>query len=395
MKSFKSLIKIVLCIAAGIVLASSLAFSVSSEESDNNNDNDVSAFAYCLYCANNAQIVAAKNENVRLPPASTTKIMTAILGIEAQQADDTDINITMTEDLYAEGSSMYLNSGEVVRLSDVIGGMMMVSGNDAANAIAKTIGGSSEGFAELMNQKARALELHDTHFVTPSGLDANEHFTTAYDLARLMAYCMENDEFRAVVSSSSITVDFVLPYGKTQTYYNENKLLRQYEYCIGGKTGYTDLAGRTLVSCAEKDGVKLICVTLNDPNDWNDHEQLFEYGFSVMSMTEASTVTPQICIDVVGGEEDSVETTVGQPPLVCQGTGDVQTHFEVPPFLYAPITKGQQVGSIKYYTNGVYAGKADIFAAEDIELSNSKTNFIENIVSFYLSCWDKHTLKEH
>ncbi len=379
MSKTRVFLKIIAGAAAGCVLAAALTLAVNSDE---NEENAASAYAYCLYCANNAQVVAAKNENVRLPPASTTKIMTAILGIEAIQAAD-DMQIEITEDMYAEGSSMYLNSGEIVRLSDLVGGMMMVSGNDAANAIAKTLGGNSEGFADMMNEKAGSLGLFDTHFVTPSGLDADGHFTTAFDLARLMAHCMENDAFRQIVSGSSVTVDFVEPQGKSQTYYNENKLLSRYEYCVGGKTGYTDKAGRTLVSCAEKDGVRLICVTLNDPNDWNDHAELFDYGFDKMNMSQANAGSAAVEISVVGGESESVTANVGEPPLVCQGSGDVQVKYEIPPFLYAPVKNGQQIGVLKYYTGGVYAGKTDISAASDVELSERETSFIENIISFF------------
>ncbi len=171
----------------------------------------LSAYAYSLYCVNTGEFLLSHNADERLPMASTTKIMTAILGLEKVQSDNEETIVTVTPDMYAEGSSMYLAAGEQVHLFDLVGGMLMVSGNDAANAIAQTVAGSTENFARLMNKKSRQIGLHDTNFVTPSGLDAEEHYTTAHDLAKLMAYCMENSLFRETDSMRSITVNFVSP----------------------------------------------------------------------------------------------------------------------------------------------------------------------------------------
>ena len=266
---------------------------------------ETSAYAYSLYCANNGEYIVGKRDSERLPMASTTKIMTALLGLESNARGEVT-QVTITEDMYAEGSSMYLAAGETVPMREMMGAMLMVSGNDAANAAAIAIGGSMEGFARIMNERAAQIGLADTHFVTPSGLDAEGHFTTARDLAKLMAYCMENDDFAQLDGSSAVTVDFIEPRGKSETYYNENKLLSRYEYCIAGKTGFTDLAGRTLVSCAEKDGVRLICVTLNDGDDWNDHEKLYEYGFSEESLSQPERHNGRYSVPVVGGSAAEV-----------------------------------------------------------------------------------------
>ena len=340
------------------------------------------AYAYCLYCANNGEVIAAKNDAQRLPMASTTKIMTALLGLEA--ADIEDAAVTVTPEMYAEGSSMYLEAGQQVRLSDLVGGMLMVSGNDAANAVAQTVGGSIEGFAGMMNSRAAEMGLSDTHFVTPSGLDADGHYTTARDLAVLMAACMENERFSEIDGSKSITVDFISPEGKQQTYYNENKLLSRYDDCIAGKTGYTDKAGRTLVTCAERGGIRLVCATLNDPDDWKDHEAMFDYGFGLLSMTLPEEIETALSLPVVGGSSETEKLIAGEPPKVCEGLqSEVTTVYELPPFLYAPVKKGEKLGELKYYTGGVYAGKADITAAYDIGVSDKTTTFTENIVSFF------------
>lgn len=376
--------KKLLKIAVGIVLAVCVMFgdmyTASAEEPS------LSAYAYSLYCVNTGEFMLAKNGEVRLPMASTTKIMTAILGIEMLQADDEETVVTMTEGMYAEGSSMYLGAGEKILMSDLVGGMLMVSGNDAANAIALTVGGSFEGFQEIMNEKAKSIGLEDTSFVTPSGLDAEGHYTTACDLAKLMEYCMENSLFREIDCNQSITVNFIEPDDKSQTYYNENRLLREYEYCVAGKTGYTSKAGRTLVSCAEKDGIRLIAVTLNDGDDWNDHKKMFDYGFECLSMEKLEMDFSGLTVAVVGGTKDSIELNVGEQPSVCVDGDDgeeTEAVYKLPEFVYAPITEGNKVGCIEYYKNGVYAGQSDVTAAETVVYKEMPTGFLDNVLSFF------------
>lgn len=346
----------------------------------------VSAYAYALYCVNTGEFLISSNGDVRMPMASTTKIMTAILGIEAINAADEEPVVTITADMYAEGSSMYLAAGERVLMSELVGGMLMVSGNDAANAIAKTVGGSTEGFAEIMNSKAEELGLKDTHFVTPSGLDAEGHYTTACELAKIMAYCMENSTFREIDSGSSVTVNFIEPEGKTQVYYNENKLLSRYEYCVAGKTGYTDRAGRTLVSCAEKDGIRLIAVTLNDGDDWNDHEKMYEYGFDRLSIEKVDMNFDNLSLPVVGGTKENLKLLVGQQPSVCTDEGqsaEISVTYEMPEFVYAPIAQGKTLGKIRYYANGVFVGQSEVTAAETVAYKQEPTTFTDNVISFF------------
>lgn len=369
-----------ICILAAAMLA---AFSVSAS-GEYAQPPQTSAYAYSLYCANNGEFIAGKNSGERLPMASTTKIMTAVLALEAEESGEAS-SVRMSSDYYSEGSSMYLADGEALSVHDIAGGMMMVSGNDAANAIAVTLGGSIEGFAYKMNDKAASLGLDNTHFVNPSGLDSDGHFTTADDLCRLMAYCMENESFAEIVGSRSITAEFIEPSGKEQTYYNENKLLSRYEYCIGGKTGYTEKAGRTLVSCAEKDGVRLVCATLGDPDDWNDHEALFEYGFSQLSAEIPVLEETDLKTAVAGGESDVVKCICSEAPQVVAGSKDVTIKYELPKFVYAPVKEGQKIGEAKYYTGGVYAGRSDITAETSIAADKTETSFLENIASFFRS----------
>ncbi|GAA4061416.1 D-alanyl-D-alanine carboxypeptidase family protein [Amphibacillus indicireducens] len=205
--------------------------------------------------------------------ASITKVMTAIIAIEHGNLKD-KVKISQ-EAVLAEGSSIYLIENEWMSLEDLLYGLMLRSGNDAAIAIAEHIGGSVEGFVYLMNEKATWLGLEQSSFANPHGLDAEDHYSTSKDIARLMRYAMENAIFAEINQTKTY-----LSESRTYHWHNKNKLLTNYyQYTIGGKTGYTKAAGRTLVSVAEKDETQLIAVTINDPNDWFDHMRLYEWGF--------------------------------------------------------------------------------------------------------------------
>ena len=229
---------------------------------------EVSATAAVLLDADTGQVLYEKNGDEQMLIASTTKIMTALVVLEQAGLDDT---VTVTRDHMAEGSSMYLKPGETVRVEELLYGLLLCSGNDAALALTACAGGP-EPFVALMNEKAAALGMARTSFANPNGLDAEGHYSTARDMAALAAAAMEEPTFRRICSSRSVTIG-------QRTMENHNRLLRQVEGCIGLKTGYTKAAGRTLVSCAERCGCRLIAVTLRDSDDWADHAALYEYGF--------------------------------------------------------------------------------------------------------------------
>ena len=199
--------------------------------------------------------------------------MTAIIAIESGKMKE---KVTVSrEAIYTEGSSIYLEQGEKMTLEDLVYGLMLRSGNDAAVAIAEHVGGSVEGFVYLMNEKAKWLGMTNTHFDNPHGLDSDNHYSSAYDMAILMRYAMNNEKYREISGTSSYKSE-----RRTYSWINKNKLLTQYyEYCTGGKTGFTKKTGRTLVSTASKDGMDLIAVTLNAPDDWKDHIHMYEWGF--------------------------------------------------------------------------------------------------------------------
>ncbi|MFD1065286.1 D-alanyl-D-alanine carboxypeptidase family protein [Oceanobacillus locisalsi] len=243
---------------------------------------DVSAQHAILMEQSSGRVLFEKNAEEEASIASITKIMTAIIAVESEKMEE-EATISRNA-IYTEGSSIYLEQGEKMTLSDLVYGLMLRSGNDAAVAIAEHVGGSEEGFVYLMNQKAEWLGMEHTHFDNPHGLDSDTHYSSAHDMAILMQYAMENPIFQEISGSESYLSD-----NRSYHWRNKNKLLTYfYEYCTGGKTGYTKQTGRTLITTAEKDGMELIAVTLDAPDDWQDHISMFEWGFEQFEMTEVN-----------------------------------------------------------------------------------------------------------
>ncbi|MEI2665099.1 D-alanyl-D-alanine carboxypeptidase family protein [Rossellomorea sp. LJF3] len=238
----------------------------------------VSAQKAILMDQETGRILYEKDAHTQSRIASITKIMTAILAVESGKMDK---EVTVSSNAAGtEGSSLYLKAGEKIKLEDLVYGLMLRSGNDGAVAIAEFVGGSLDGFVYMMNEKAKEIGMENTHFSNPHGLDDHEdHYSTAYDMAVLARYSMENDRYKEIAGTKVHTAPN--PDEKwDRKWKNKNRLLTElYKYSTGGKTGYTKLAKRTLVSTASKDGENLIAVTLNGPDDWNDHIGMFEYGF--------------------------------------------------------------------------------------------------------------------
>lgn len=237
---------------------------------------EVSSRSAILMDEDSGRILYAKDIDTKRLIASTTKIMTAILAIESNKLD----NVVVVKDdiLSAYGSNIYLSIGEKIALRDLIYGLMLRSGNDAAIAIASYVSGNVDNFIKLMNAKAKEIGMTNTHFCNPHGLDEKcENLSTARDMALLTRYANKNRIYKEIVGTKRYIAKTNL---KTYDWYNKNKLLSTYEYTTGGKTGFTKKARRTLVSSATKDNLNLIVVTLNDPNDFTTHERLYEYGFN-------------------------------------------------------------------------------------------------------------------
>ncbi len=374
----------------------------------------VGAAAAVVIEASTGEIIFAQNENKRLPMASTTKIMSALIALE--QADIHSQFTVDSEAIRTEGSSMGLVEGDIVNLYALAGGMLSASGNDAANAAAVKISGSIEKFAELMNARARSLGLANTNFKNPSGLPDEQHYTTAYELARLAAYAMTNSDFRALASKQYIQLEYGNPPYK-RSLRNHNRLLSSLKGCVGVKTGFTKEAGRCLVSAVERDGVMLICVTLNCSDDWSTHTYLHngcvgvktgftkEAGRCLVSAVERDGVM-LICVTlncsddwsthtylhnkafsfvkrakypdiqknsvrVVAGTSDMVELVLeGEIPSTIEIDGTdtkltVNTYTE--PFCSAPIHKGDVLGYVEYLRNGIVAHTVNLVAKNSVE----------------------------
>ena len=347
---------------------------------------EVSAQSAVVLTADTGTVLFEKDGHTPRPVASTTKIMTALLALEAaQERGDPLVDITQ-EMVAVEGSSMGLQAGDSISLTGLAAGMLLASGNDAANAAALYLDGSLESFAARMNQRAAALGMEDTHFVTPSGLDGEDaqglgHLSTAYDMALLARAALEDQAFRQLCSSPSLAVEFAEPV-KRVTYTNHNKLLAQYQGCVGVKTGFTKEAGRCLVSAAERDGALLIAVTLNAPNDWEDHTALLDYGFSQVEPYQLAGGDVRLTVPVVGSPVEVVSlrgSNGGEVTLPLGQGAQVERVVRVPKFLYAPVEAGEQVGEICWYLEGQLLGSAPLTAAGAAPLQEKAPNLWERL----------------
>ena len=322
--------------------------------------NAISAKSAVLLDAHTGRVLYAKDHHKKSLIASTTKIMTAL--VICEQCNVLDRVQIPKEAVGIEGSSMYLREGEILTVQELLYGMMLHSGNDAAVALAIYCGGTVEAFAELMNDKAYRLGLENTHFVNPNGLDHPEHYSTAYDLAVLSAYAMNNPIFARTVSAKSLTVG-------SRSLRNHNKLLWQFDGAEGIKTGYTKAAGRILVSSASRSGRRLIAVTIHAPNDWQDHKTLLETGFAKYSMT--TLVAQGQClgsVEIAGGSEGCCDLIAAEDfsyPIAA----DESWQVVLPPqaFVYAPVIEGQVAGRAYVCMDGQPMGAITLLYGRTVE----------------------------
>jgi len=327
---------------------------------------EISAKAAVLISADTGEVIYAKNCTEKLPMASTTKIMTTLLCLESGGLYDEFV--VDSDAIKVEGSSMGLQEGDIVTKYALCCGMLLPSGNDAANAAAVKIAGSIEKFAEMMNDRARKLGLSKTYFVTPSGLEGEGHGSSAYDMAILAREALKNELFRIICSNESIKLEFGDP-PYTRWLKNTNKLLGMYDGVYGVKTGFTDEAGRCLVSACKRDGKDLICVTLNDRNDWNDHMSLFEYGFDAVRELDV-TLPSDITVDTVGGVADKLHlVTKDSSVRICTVAGnenDIQFTLLSAPFIYAPVKYGEEAARLRVSFMGREVETIPLYAAESV-----------------------------
>lgn len=325
----------------------------------------ISAQAYVLMEADTGKVLLSKNGDEKRPIASTTKIMTTLLCLESGGLDDWFV--VDPEAIRVEGSAMGLQEGDVVTKRMLCYGMLLPSGNDAANATAVRLAGSIPEFAKLMNARAARIGMTHTCFVTPSGLDAEGHGASARDMGLLARTAMQNPDFRAICSQSRAEVCFGNPpYNRWLK--NTNKLLTMYEGVVGVKTGFTDAAGRCLVSFCERDGVSLLCVTLHAKDDWNDHMKLYDYGFAHV-VSQPVEPPDALSVSVVGGTADTVALRTRDPLSVGTDNGDLRlltVQVQVEPFLYAPVPENARVGNLAYYYEGRHVADVPLYTVDAV-----------------------------
>ncbi len=345
-------------------------------------DLEVNAEAAVVMDADSGRLLYAQNPDKRLANASTTKIMTALLTLEQP---DQDRYFTVDSDaIQVEGTTMGLQPGDSVTLHQLAAGMLLPSGNDAANAAAVEIAGSEEAFVRLMNQRAAELGLENTQFRNPSGLDAEGHYSSARDLATLAAHALENEDFADIVSKQEIRMAFGNP-PYNRSLYTTNKLLERYPYAIGVKTGYTDDAGLCLVTAAEKDGTRLIIVTLNGKDDVNTHMRLYEHFFPLLARVDLSGFTEGLSVPVTGGTRDSVAAVPAAEPeaaLLEREYDELTREVELPQFVYAPVQAGQVLGEIRLLSGDKVVWQSALVADSDVPaLTRERQGILEFIGS--------------
>jgi len=349
---------------------------------------NVTAKSAIVMDAATGKVIYSKAAKERRYPASTTKMMSLIVALEHGNLDDV---ITASPNAAStEGSSLWLTQGEQMTMTDLLYGIMLISGNDATVAVAEHVSGSVQKFAELMTEKAHAIGARDTNFTNSSGLPDPNHYTTAHDLARIAAYGYKNPLFRQIVS----TEHKILPptvKGDIRDLYNENKMLWFYEGGNGVKTGYTDAAGRCLVSGAKRDNIQLIAVVLDSETMWDDSKTLLDFAFSQL---KPETVFNQGDIlkttRVANGKSELLKLVANTSiilPVSEKDKDEFSTVIDAPMILEAPITKGQKLGVARVFYNNTEVAAVDLVADESVERKSFFGTLVAsawNIVTFFL-----------
>lgn len=343
----KKVITLVLCLS--LLPVSAKALSTSAEAS-------------IVICADTNQVLYGQSHHKKMAMASTTKIMTAILALE--NGNTTDMVTVSANASRQEGSSIYLKSGEKLSLENLLYGLMLNSGNDAAMAIAEHISGTADEFVILMNEKAKELGCNDTNFKNPSGLPDPDHYSTAYDMAIIMSYAIKNDEFARITGTKEhkIETESAVTYLK-----NHNRLLWQYPHATGGKTGFTKAAGRCFVSSAKKDGVTLVAVTLSDPDDWRDHQNLLDFGFEKAEMTDIISKNDILCTKRIRGVRLNILSGSDfRIPLRNGKKRKITCKVQLDEAINEDIKYGTHLGTGHIYVGDHYVASIDLISGQDI-----------------------------
>ena len=340
----------------------------------------VSAHSAALYQPETNSFLYTKNADERLPMASTTKIMTALVAIE--NSNPSDIIVIDDSAIGVEGSSAYLKPGDILTMDELLYALLLQSANDAAVAIACHISGDVDSFSALMNDKAKELGLTNTNFTNPHGLDSKDHYTTARELAIIASEALKNEKLKQIVSTYKKS--FVSE-ERSRTYINHNKLLYLYDGCVGVKTGFTKKSGRCLVGAAEKDGLCFISVTLDAPNDWNDHSTMLNYGYENLERIYFAEEFDHVYkIPVIGGESEyvTVANTKGADAIIKKSEYSSEEHIKLVRYTVAPINQGDILGEIIYTVDGKEMARLPIVATESVKKKESGS-FLSKIISIF------------
>lgn len=334
----------------------------------------LSARAVSLYEPVTESFLYTKNADTPLPMASTTKIMTALVAIENYPLDK---EVTVADEATGiEGSSLYLKPGEVLTMRELLYGLMLRSANDAAAAIAYAVSGGITEFADMMNERAISMGLENTHFCNPHGLDAPEHFTTARELAKIAAEALKNPDFKQIASTYKKTI--TSSENEARLVVNHNKLLHLYDGAIGVKTGFTKKCGRCLVGAAERDGLTFITVTIDAPDDWNDHIKLFDLGFSSMELKRFGKGDFSYEIPVINRESQqriSVSNKEEFSLVTKKGDSGIIPHVRLSRYASAPVSEGDIMGKVIFTKDGEYVGELDLTADSGIQKETKRGFF--------------------
>ena len=365
--------------SAAVLLAAVLLAPVLCQPCRAAGPPQLSAASAILVDAESGRVLYAQDADERRSIASITKLMTALVAVES--TPDVDEVVTIRPEWTgAEGSSMYLGAGEGVSLKGRVYGLVLASGNDAAVAIAGYCAGDVETFVDWMNEWAAELGMENTHFANPNGLDQEGHYSTAADMAKLARVVMEHELLADIVGTKSIAIA-----GRSFT--NHNKLLWQYDGCIGLKTGFTGEAGRTLVTCAQRDGQRLIAVTLHDSNDWADHAALFDYGFSAYPRRVLATAGKEAWHVQVAGSlvQMAGVCTANDLYYPLQEGERVRAELDLAREVEAPVEQGAVAGELRFYLGDELIGTSYLVYSQDVRLDVPKyEGLLDRIVRFFI-----------
>ena len=323
-----------------------------------------------LYNPDTKSFLYQNNADIRLPMASTTKIVTALIAIES--LDLNEVISVPKEAVGIEGSSLYLNENDMLTVKDLIYGVLLQSANDAATVLALRISGSIPAFASRMTERVEAIGAQDTNFQNPHGLDADEHYTTAHDLSLIAAEALKNPVFKEICATYKYRITLS---DTSRTVVNHNKLLKSYQDCIGVKTGYTKKCGRCLVSAAERNGITLVAVTLDDPNDWKDHKALLDYGFdSLDSVYLGDIISLPESLPSISADSARLSIKPTKTTIVKAKNEIIECSIDLPSYIAKDISTGERIGTVSVKV-GNRTETIDIIASNNLTIKKVTRRF--------------------